>query len=184
MESAVGITENGPREQRRGRAESHQEPGRSVHTTVRGQPPLLLGSLCPRPPLHPSLRAHSVLVNMGAAFQHEPESQHELSRASCHTQGPPQSPWVLARLMALFFPQRSCHRAPLCQNEPPAFTPCSPPPLSAPQPCGPPSLSMLPSITFLKSNHRVKKNPRCGLQAFTGCTFWQTLELPLLFSTF
>lgn len=32
-----------------------------------------------------------------------------------------------------------------------------------PPPHGPASLSMLPGITFLKSKHRVKKNPRGGL---------------------
>lgn len=99
----------------------------------------------------------------GAAVQHEPESQPELRRAACHTQGPPQSPWVLARFMALFFSQRSYHRAPLCQNDLPAFTPSSPPASEcSPQPCGPPSLSMLPSITFLKSNHQVKKTLSVG----------------------
>lgn len=105
-------------------------------------------------------------MNMGAAFQHELGSRHKLSRVECHRQGPPQSPGFWLAYMALFFPQHSYHRTPPCQNDLPAFTPASLPASELPRvPCSPASLSMQPSITFLKSNHRVKKKkkPQCGL---------------------
>lgn len=140
MESTVGIRENGPREQRSGRAESHQESGRSVHTTVRGQPPLLLGSLCPQPPLHPSLRARSVLVNMGGlpfSMSQSPSPSSGGPHVTHRVRPSPPGFWLASWLCSslnvhttgLHFAKMTC----LLSPHPPR------PPLSAP-----PSLAALP----------------------------------------